>query len=185
MLPQQATDLSKQQNVQTPIKAPDLSRQNDQKTQQRARQLLDEQDYTGTIHLIQAAIGQGTDEGTLSKEYLQAANGSLVQAEALMKQRHYPRAALLFKVVQDSYPQSPELQQQITASPAQLADKINLCTEKLMEKGLFAYRSGEFTTAIDLWQQILELNPQHQAAQDSIQTTRLQLAKLKALNSKD
>ncbi|MGK2905382.1 MAG: tetratricopeptide repeat protein [Desulfuromonadales bacterium] len=156
-----------------------------QQTQQRARQLLDAQDYTGTIYFIQDELSKGLDEQALAKEYLQAVNASLVEAELLMKQGHYQRAALLFKTVRDSDLRSLELQQQITASPTQLTDKINLCTEKLMDAGLVAYRSGDFAKAIDSWEQVLKFNPQHQAAQNSIQTTQLQLAKLKALNSKE
>lgn len=184
MLQREATDSSKKENTR-PIESPDLSRQNNQRAQQRARQLLDKQDYTGTIYFIRDEIRKGLDEQVLGKEYLQATNASLVKAEALMKEGHYQRAALLFQTVQDSYPLSLELQQQITASPAQLTDKINLCTERLMEAGLDAYRSGDFAKAIDYWEQLLKFNPQHQAAQNSIQTTKLQLAKLKSLNSKE
>ena len=146
--------------------------------------MLDKQDYTGTIDFIRNEIRKGLDEQVLAKEYLQAANASLVEADLLMRQEHYQRAALLFQTIQDSYPLSLELQQQITASPAQLTEKINLCTERLMDAGLVAYRSGDFAKAIDFWEQVLKFNPQHQAAQNSIQTTKLQLAKLKALNSK-
>jgi len=146
--------------------------------------LLDKQDYNGTIDFIRNEIRKGLEEQVLAKEYLQAANAILVEADLLMRQEHYQRAALLFQSIQDSYPLSLELQQQITASPAQLTEKINLCTERLMDAGLVAYRSGDFAKAIDSWEQVLKFNPQHQAAQNSIQTTKLQLAKLKALNGK-
>ena len=185
MRPHTVTESPKQETVKTSIKSSDQSQRNNVKVRQRARLLLDKLEYTATIDLIREAIDQGTEEAFLSKEYQQAANGSLVQADVLMEQGHYQSAAHVFKIVQDSYPQSPELQQQITISPAQLADKIDVCAEKLMEKGLVAYRSGAFTTAIDIWQEVLNLNPQHQAAQDSIQTTQMQLAKLKTINSKD
>jgi tetratricopeptide (TPR) repeat protein len=183
MLTREATDSSKVVNV-PPIEAPDLSRQNNHRAQQRARQLLDAQDYTGTIGFIRDETSKGLDEQVLAKEYLQATNASLVEADILIKQGHYQRAALLFQTVQDSYPLSLELQQQITVSSAQLTEKIDLCTERLMDAGLVAYRSGDFAKAIDSWEQVLKFNPQHLAAQNSIQTTKLQLAKLKALNSK-
>ncbi len=102
-----------------------------------------------------------------------------------MKKGNYPDAAIPLKTVQASFPQSLKLQQQVTATPGQLADKIELCTEKIMEAGLRAYRSGELAKAIQYWEQILEYNPQYKAARNSIQTTQLQLAKLKILNSKD
>lgn len=184
-LPHEATDSPKLESVQAPTELPDTSRQDGVRAQQQARRLLDEQDYAGAIDFIREKNNTGLDEHVLSESYLQAAHGSLQQAEALMQQGHYSRAALLFKAVRDSYPRSLELQQRVTASPEQLTDKIDFCTEKLMGEGLVAYRSGAFATAIDFWQQVLKLDPQHQAAQSSIQTTQLQLANLKTLNSKD
>ena len=181
----QAPTDSPKKDVQVPMEQLDLSPQENILAQRQARQLLAEQDYVGTINLIQDEIRRGIDEHTLAKEYLQAANHSLVQADTLMSQEHYPQAALLLKTVQDSYPESIELQQQISASPAQVANKINLCTEELMEEGLIAYRSGEFTTAINVWEQVLAFNPGHKAAQSSIQTTQLQLSNLKSLDNKN
>lgn len=185
MLPHEGKGLPERGNVQAPIESPDPSGWSNAQAQQRVRQLLGEQDYIGTINLIRDEVSKGADEQILAEEYLQAANGSLSQAETLLKQGHFSRAALLLKTVQESSPLYPALQQRVATSPVQLADKIQLCTEKLMEEGLIAYRSGGFASAIDSWQQILKFNPQHQAARDSIQTTQLQMAKLKTLNSKD
>ena len=184
MLPHETT-YSPKENIQAPTESPVSSTKNNDLARQQARQLLAKQDYIGTIKLIQAEIRKGIDEQVMGKEYLQAANSSLGQADTFMKQGHYPKAAMIFKTVQESYPQSLGLQKQVTASPMQLANKINLCTEKLMEEGLLAYRSGEFAIAINVWEQVLEFNPQHQAAQNSIQTTQLQISNLKTLDNKE
>ena len=66
----------------------------------------------------------------------------------------------------------------------QIADQLNSCAENLMEAGLVAYRAGEFTKSIDIWQQIISFNPQHQAALDAIETTQEQLTRLKTMNEK-
>jgi len=183
-LPQEVKDLPKRGTEPELTESLDTSSQRTSQALRQAHQLLSMQDYTGTINLIQEEIHKGANEQSLAKEYLLAANHNLNQANALMEPGDYQKAGLLFKTVQDSYPRSHELQEQLPASPEQLADKINLCMEKLMEAGLTAYRTGEFVTAIDVWQQVLEFNPQHQAAQDSIQTTKLQLSNLKTLDGK-
>lgn len=171
--------------VQAPIHLAERSQQRTSLARQQVHQLLIEQDYVGTIKLIQDKIGNGLDEQVLAEEYLKAANGCIDQAESLLQQGVYAKAALLLKTVQESYPQSPELQQRLATSPAQLTNKIDICTEELMEAGLVAYRSGEFTTAIDAWAQVLEFNPDHQTAQSSIQTTQLQVSNLKSMESKN
>ncbi|MCK4509487.1 MAG: hypothetical protein KAU27_13135 [Desulfuromonadales bacterium] len=181
----QAVTAPAEKNLQAPTETLDLSTPDNTRVQQQARQLLIEQDYLSVIKLIQNEIGKGIDEQFLAEEYLQAANNGLDQANTLVVQGHYPKAALLLKAIQDSYPQSLKLQRQMAASPAQLTNKINICAEKLMEAGLVAYRSGEFATAIDVWEQVLAFNPNHQAAQDSVQTTQLQLSNLESMNSKN
>jgi tetratricopeptide (TPR) repeat protein len=182
-LPHETTALPKAR-IQAPTESTLPSAQKNDLARRQARQLLEKQDYIGAINLIQAEIRKGLDEQVMGEEYLQAANSSLGQADTFLKQGRYPKAALIFKTVQESYPQSLGLQKQVTASPMQLANKLNLCTEKLMEEGLVAYRSGEFAIAIVVWEQVLEFNPQHQAAQNSIQTTQLQISNLKSLDNK-
>jgi tetratricopeptide (TPR) repeat protein len=186
MLPHEATDSPKLDNVQAPIETKlSPSEQHNIQIQQRARRLLGKQDYPGVIALFKDETEKGVDEKVLANEYLVAANSSLDQADSSMEQGHYAAAAILMKSVQDSYPRRSELQKKIVASPVQITQKIDICSEKLMEAGLVAYRSGAFTTALEIWQQILEFNPEHQAALNSIQTTQLQLSNLKNLNSKE
>ena len=158
-----------------PIETPDPDRS-------QIHRLLNEQDYAGAMELIQAEIRKGTNESRLSKEYLQASNGGLGQAKTLMQQGHYFRAAFLLKNLRATYPRTPELQQQVATTPTQLTADIALCTQNLMEAGLVAYRAGELSTALDIWQQILAVDPQHQAAKNASQTTQQQLLKLKTLN---
>ena len=179
ILPHEGKELIELPNVQTA----DQIKQNTTRTREQARRLLSQKDYIGTIDLIQKELRKGVDEKVLSKEYLQAANTSLSQADTLMKGGHYSEAALLLRTVLGSYPRSLKLQEQVAASPAQIKVKIDLCSDKLMEAGLLAYRSGELTASVNIWQQILEFDPQHKAAQNSIQTTQQQLSKLKALNN--
>ena len=149
--------------------------------QEQARRLLSKKDYVGTIALIQKEIGKGVGEELLSIEYLQAANACLSQADTFMKDEHYQDAALLLRTVQDSYPGSYKLQQQVSASLSQVKVKIDACTEKLMEAGLIAYRSGELATAVSIWQQVLVYQPQRQEARNAIQTTERQMSKLNAM----
>ena len=146
--------------------------------------MLDQQKYTGAVNFIHEEIRKGAEEQALAKEYLQAANTCLERANELMKKADYPGAARLYKTVLDAYPKSPELQQQVLLTSTQIADQLNSCAENLMEAGLVAYRAGEFTKSIDIWQQIISFNPQHQAALDAIETTQEQLTRLKTMNEK-
>lgn len=184
ILPQEAQNLSRQasappiEKTQAPAPAPV---QENRRLQQSVRQLLSQQDYVGALSLIET----GARHGTLlnSVYHIEATNGCLDEARGLYKAGAYDKAAEILLLVQQNYPNEPDLQQDITESPGQVQEKINGCADKLMEKGLVAYRSGELATAIDIWEQVLAINPGHPAAQNSIQTTQLQISKLKSMNN--
>lgn len=147
--------------------------------------MIKTEDYAGAITLIHTEVRKGLEEQELAKEYLQAANGGIAQAQTLTREGHYAEAARLFRTIQERSPNSSGLQRQLTASPEQIEAEIALCAERLMEAGLLAYRAGDFTAAIDIWEQILTFSPQHPAAQSSIETTQLQLANLKNLEPRN
>lgn len=182
VLPQEAQNLSRQASAPPIEKTPAPAREN-VRLQQSVRQLLSQQDYVGALSLIES----GAHHGTLfnSVYHVEATNGCLDQARELFNGGAYDKAAEILVLVQQNYPSEPDLQQNITESPGQVQEKINGCADKLMEKGLVAYRSGELATAIDIWEQVLAINPGHPAAQNSIQTTQLQISKLKSMNNKN
>lgn len=184
-MPFEKKPATKKEDIQTSIEisSREKEKQKRERIRKEARLYLTDKNYTGAIDFIQSEIRKGTDEQVLGKEYLQAVNGSMQQAEVLMGQRQYAQAGLLFKKLQDNLPASKGLQKKIAGLPAQLTEKVEICTEKLMEEGLLAYRSGEFTTAISIWEKVLEFNPQHQPARDSIQTTKRQLFNLESIEN--
>lgn len=172
-------------NIQKTSQQPDQTDLKNQRARLQARSLLDKQEYAAAVDFIRDAILKGAGEQALGEEYLEATNSSLAQADSLIKAADYAAAALLFKTVLDGYPQTPDLQQRVTLTRTQIADRLNSCAERLMEAGLVAYRAGEFDRSIDIWQQILVFDPQHQAALDAIETTRQQLSRLKSLKDKE
>lgn len=147
--------------------------------------MLDKHEYAGAVNFIHEEVRKGAEEQALAEEYLQAANTSLERANELMKRAEYPGSAGLYKTVLDAYPKAPELQQRVLLTSTQIADQLDICAENLMEAGLVAYRAGEFTRGIEIWQQIIAFNPQHQAALDAIETTEEQLSRLKTMNDKE
>lgn len=167
-----------------PIKLATPASKSDAQTRQTVRLYLGEQQYTKALKLMSEETQQSVIE-RFSEEFMLAINGSIDQAGSFMQNGQYSEAGMLLKTVMDNYPTDPVLQEKTTKTPEHIANDIYKCTEKMMASGLMAYRSGELSTAIDIWEQVLSIDPEHLAAQDSIQTTRIQLSRLKDLHSKD
>jgi tetratricopeptide (TPR) repeat protein len=151
--------------------------------QKALRPLLDAKEYVAALDRVREEVRKGLPEQAIAEDYLAALNGTLQQAEHSQADEDYAEAGRLFKTVQENTPGSAQLQAKVDRTPAQVSFRIDTCAERLMAKGLVAYRSGLFKTAIKFWEQILVFQPQNTAAQKAIQTTKLQQANLKRLDS--
>lgn len=68
-------------------------------------------------------------------------------------------------------PADPNAQAAFRAAALQNADAI----EKLYKKGVMAYTQGKYNEAIQIWYEVLDLDPHHSKAQDSIQKAKEKL----------
>ncbi len=155
-----------------------------EKFAQKVDLLLEQQAYTEAISYSTSGLRQNQAEPFV-KGLVKAINAGLNQSELLIQSGNFEKAAQLLKAIKDGYPSAVETQQQLSKSSAQVEKDFNLSTQKMMDVGLAAYRDGDFSTAIDIWEKILAIDPHHLAAQNSLQTTRIQLSKLRNLNDKN
>ncbi len=173
----------KKQSGQTSVKPTESRETVAEQFEQKIDLLLEQGAYADAIRYATDGLRQHQTE-RLANYLVRAINAGLNQSGLLMQSGNFEKAALLLKAIQNDYPSTPALEQQLSKSLAQVDEDFNLSMQKIMDAGLTAYRAGDFATAIEKWEQILAIDPHHVAAQSSLQTTRIQLSKLKDLNGK-
>ena len=129
-------------------------------------------------------ISQGLTEKSLEEEYLAALNGTIFQADALQKNGSYQEAGRLYREILLAFPRDAELITRASLAPEQAMAGIDTCAEKLMGQGLVAYRSGDLTHAIEIWQGVLTFHPQYEPARTAMDTAKRQLNNLKTMEEK-
>ena len=144
---------------------------------------LEAGDFPAALEEIRREAGRGTPESDLAAEILPALNGAIAQAESQLQGNNPAQAGLLYRASLDGFPRDPELAAKVKLTAPELETKIGLCADKLMEKGLSAYRIGNLNDAIEIWKQVLVFQPQHQASQNAIQTAYTQLQNLKSITA--
>ncbi len=152
--------------------------------EQKVDLLLEQQAYAEAISYAAESINQN-QAARLAKPLVKAINAGLNQSGLLMQSGHFEQAARLLKTIKTNYPMDATRQQQVSKTSAQVDNDFTLSTQKMMDAGLIAYRAGDFPTAIDIWENILAIDPDHAAAQNSLETTLIQLSKLKDLHNKN
>ena len=148
---------------------------------QTVERLLERQDYAEAIRLSYEELRKNPAR-QVDSLFVKSMNAGLNQADLYVQAESYDSAAELLKTVKDYYPAKNSLQPQLTKTPSQVSESLDICIQNMMEAGLLAYRSDDFQTAMGLWEKIIIIDPQHAAALNSLQTTRMQLSKLKDLN---
>ncbi len=148
----------------------------------RLDQLLRENLYQSALGVIARELRGGLPERALAEQYLRALEGLFGEAEAAFGREDFARAGSIYRQLQDHYPTSPQLTSRLSRPAAFIAERLTLCSDRLMERGLRHYRAGELQNAVDIWKQILEFAPDH-AARRAVETTALQLKNLQAVEA--
>lgn len=147
---------------------------------QKIRQHLAADNPPAALVLIQSS---GLPEAELAEEYGQALKGVLNRADELARRDQPDKAGPLYRTALDGYPKTPAVAARVGTSRAGIAAEVDACADRLMERGLLAYRSGDLEQAIRIWKPISVFAPQHQASRQALRTAEVQLANLKKVRS--
>jgi hypothetical protein len=160
------------ESSKSPVRGGDLEALRRQKTIQH----LDRKDYSLALDVI----NQGKREG-LETEYCAAINGLIARGEESTEKENYEEAGVTFRKVLENYPAKESLQVRIARSRKWVETWIGIFSEKLMIRGLSAYRDGKLSAAVETWKKILRFNPSFQPAKKAIETTGVQMKNLKSI----
>ena len=134
--------------------------------------------YLRALALIRSAIHQGYEETAFDSNYPEALNGVLNQALLLQQNDQARDAGMLYRTAWASYPKDDKLQAETIMNLTEIDASIELCANRLLEKGLAFYRTGNLEKALEYWEKISEFHPEHKVSLRAIETTRVQLANL-------
>lgn len=165
----------------------DLAKQQEKKlvlhARKEIRRQLDTGEFLSALEMIKQEVKRGTAANELTVEHLKALNGAIGLGETRLAENHTDQAGLLFRTALDNSPKDHGQASNVRLSRKELESKIEICAEKLMSKGLTAYRAGDLGSAIEVWKKIIAFHPQHQACNNAIKTAEMQRATLKKLGS--
>jgi tetratricopeptide (TPR) repeat protein len=150
----------------------------------RVAQLVNDRKYAEALSLIGNEVKGGRSERSFGNLYVASVNGLAGKAVVLLRSGEYGPAGIAFRKVLDHYPTDGGLLSEMDYSSVEVISFMNVCSDKIMEKGLMEYRKGNLGNAISLWQDILKFDPDHEEATRAIDTATVQLNNLKKIEKK-
>jgi len=147
---------------------------------QKIRQQLAADNAPSALALI---LASGLTEAELAEEHGRAVKGVLNRADELARRDQPEKAGPLYRAALDGYPKTPAVAARVGKGSNEIAAEVDACADRLLERGLVAYRGGNLEQAIQTWRLILVFAPQHQASRKALQTAEVQLANLKKVRA--
>jgi Flp pilus assembly protein TadD len=148
---------------------------------ERVAQLVHDKKYADALSLIGNEVKGGRSERSFGDLYVTSVNGLSNKAITLSDDGDYGPAGMAFRKVLDHMPTNGDLLSKIEYSSVEIISYMNVCSERLMEKGIMEYRKGNLGNAISIWQEILKFDPDHEEASKAIDTATIQMNNLKKI----
>ncbi len=120
-------------------------------------------------------------EEAFEEEYIQALRGLAAAGEKLFEAGEYDRCGRVLRALLTHYPSERKTAAMIGIARHDLLERLEICAERLMSRGLADYRGGNLPAAIDTWKKILVFHDAHDGAKRGIETAEIQLRNLRAL----
>lgn len=145
---------------------------------QEVRHCIVRKEFLPALTLIRQETARGTPESRFAKESEAALQGAVEEGQALLRKEKYGEAGVQFRQVLEHFPRTARKSSALTKE--QITQSLDLCADKLMEKGLTEYRAGQLQTAVRSWSAILVFDPERKEAKRAVETTTIQLRNLQS-----
>ncbi len=142
---------------------------------------LRKQKHSAALVLLKKHTKRGKIPQRLHQTWTRTLNLSSDAADQLLRRSDFVTAGLLYRQMLDLIPPGTPPDPELRLGRAPLQNRIEQCADLLLEQGLQAYREGDLQLALEIWNRILRFHPHHQASQNAIRTTRMQLQNLESL----
>ncbi len=166
-------------NSPAPATTPVMPEKPDGPTRQKIAVHVRAEHYSAALSLIRAERERRPDAFT--EEYLQVLKQLAADADRLFAEDEMAQAGTSLRTILDYFPMDSIVLKRFERSRQEFELSLKTCSDRLLERGLVRYRTGDLSGAIAAWQQILTFAPDNEVALRNIRTAEVQLKKLRSL----
>jgi tetratricopeptide (TPR) repeat protein len=180
---QMKSSLSPQASVQAPqasVQAPQASVQ----ARSQARQYITAGEYRKAIDLYKAEYQKHPQDPVLVKEYVKSLEEIKTAADRASGREDFASAGKTYNILLKNNSNFKGFAHELSFDSAQLNLRLKNCKTALSRKGFQAYREGNLSEAISVWQDYLEIDPNNPDVKKALNTARMQQKNLQQTNNR-
>jgi len=143
-------------------------------TENQVRQHLRSGEYQKAIDFYKTKYEKHPEDRLLVKGYVNILEEIKTMADGALDRENLVPAGKAYNVLLKNYPDLKIFADTLSFDRAQLNSKLTSCKTSLSRKGFQAYREGNISEAISLWQDNLVIDPDNTDIRKALNTAKMQ-----------
>jgi tetratricopeptide (TPR) repeat protein len=167
--PAQAANLAK--------KHKDFSQTNSQTSAQAAnlaKMHIEAGEYQKAIDVYHFEVQKNPHDLSLAREYVKSIENIASAADKALDKQDFASAGRNYDVLLKNYAHFKGFDKELSFDSIYLNEKLCYCKKAIYKRGFQEYRKGNLSEAIELWQNLLAIDPQNTDIKKALKTATLQ-----------
>ncbi len=152
-----------QTSSQTPAQAPNL-----------AKKHMEAGEYQKAIDIYNVEYQKHPHDLSLARAYVKSIENIASSAGKALDKKEFASAGRNYDVLLKNYAHFKRFDKELSFNSIYLNEKLSYCKKAIFKQGFQEYRKGNLSEAIELWQNLLVIDPQNKDIKKALRTATLQ-----------
>lgn len=164
-------------SVQTsvPVKnSVQTSSQTSAQASSQAKKLMKAGEYQKVIDVYNVEVQKHPHDQSLAREYVKIIDTIASTADKALDKKDFASAGRNYDVLLKNYAHFKGFVKELSFNSIYLDEKLSYCKKAMFKQGFLEYRKGNLSEAIELWQDLLVIDPQNTDIKKALKTAKLQ-----------
>ena len=173
----QDAHLAKKHSAKTPAPVKDSSQTSTQTSGQDAnlaQKYIDAGEYQKAIDAYNVEYQKHPHDLSLAREYVKSIENIASAADKALDAKDFASAGRNYDVLLKNYAHFKGFDKQLSFKSVYLNEKLCYCKKAMFKQGFKEYRKGNLSEAIELWQDLLVIDPQNTDIKKALKTAKFQ-----------
>ena len=170
------TWISPKSSVQTSAPVKDYPQTSSQTSEQanQAKKLIEAGEYQKAIDVYNVEYQKHPHDLSLAREYVMSIENIASAADKALDKEDFASAGRNYDVLLKNYEHFKGFDKELSFNSIYLNEKLCYCKKAMFKQGFQEYRKGNLSEAIELWQDLLAIDPQNTDIKKALKTATFQ-----------
>jgi tetratricopeptide (TPR) repeat protein len=131
-------------------------------------------EYQKVIDVYNAEIQKHPHDLSLAREYVKRIENIASTADKALDRKDFASAGRNYDVLLKNHAHFKGFDKELSFNRIDLDEKLSYCKKAMFKQGFQEYRNGNLSEAIELWQDLLVIDPQNTDIKKALRTATLQ-----------